>query len=137
MATRRSRSADRLCSGARCSQTCRKSGHRGGGQRGPGKQPGIRYDLFLVRGAIAAVPLRSEPTIRPMSAVSIRGRLAAHWWEASAVAAAAFAVAFIVALLLHAAGSYTGAYLDNLTESGAAFLAAAVCGLTAVKSRGR
>ncbi|HWW09215.1 MAG TPA: GGDEF domain-containing protein [Candidatus Acidoferrales bacterium] len=72
-----------------------------------------------------------------MSATSIRGRLAAHWWEASTVAAAAFAVAFIVALLLHAAGTNTGAYLDNLTETAAAYFAAAVCGLTAVKNHGR
>ncbi|MBV9100392.1 MAG: diguanylate cyclase [Candidatus Dormibacteraeota bacterium] len=60
-----------------------------------------------------------------------------RWWEITAVAVGVFVVAFVVALVRNVAGDATGPYLDNLTETVAAFIAAATCAVAAARHQGR
>ncbi|MDQ6846720.1 MAG: GGDEF domain-containing protein [Candidatus Dormibacteraeota bacterium] len=63
-----------------------------------------------------------------------RGR---RWWELTAVLVGCFIVGFIVCLLVGAGGSTPTQYLDNLTETAAAFSAATACTLAATRHHGR
>ncbi len=60
-----------------------------------------------------------------------------RWWELTAVLVALFIAGFIVCLVVGAGGPTPTQYLDNLTETAAAFTAAAVCALAATRHHGR
>jgi diguanylate cyclase (GGDEF)-like protein len=60
-----------------------------------------------------------------------------RWWELTAAVAGLIVAGFVICLVVQAGGPTPTQYLDNLTETGAAFFAAAACTLAAARHQGR
>src|ERR1700694_882952 len=60
-----------------------------------------------------------------------------RWWELTAVLVALYIGGFVVCLVVGAGGPTPTQYLDTVTETAAAFTAAAVCALAATRHHGR
>jgi diguanylate cyclase (GGDEF)-like protein len=72
-----------------------------------------------------------------MADASTQGGLRRRWWELTAAVLGLFVAGFIACLVVGVGGPATTQLLDNLTETAAAFAAAAACGVAAARNRGR